>query len=105
MLDTLTWEMFEPLLDQKFKVTTPEGATYDFELVDVQQLPTPRRRSRRAVEPKRTPFSLFFTGETLLPQAMYHFQHDQFGPDAMQIFIVPIGEVSGGGYEYEAVFT
>lgn len=105
MLDKLTREQFEPLIGQVFTLTLPD-ATYPLELVDVEELPPPRRRSRRNVTPpSRAPFSLFFTGEPLLPQAMYPVQHDAFGKEPLQIFIVPVAEAEGGGYEYEAVFT
>ena len=102
MLDGLTHQTFEPLIGQKFKVTA--GETFEFELVDVEQLPV-GRRSRRAAPLKRAPFSIFFVGQPLLPQAIYEFQHDALGSAPLKIFIVPVGEAQGGGYEYEAVFT
>lgn len=105
MLETLTHEMFEPLIGQTFTLTNADQS-FAFALTDVEPLPTQRRRSRQtAAPPRRAPFSLFFVGEPLLPQAMYPLQHDAFGSDPMTIFIVPVGEAEGGGYEYEAVFT
>lgn len=104
MLDALTLETFEPIIGQTFTLTANEGQTYPFELTDVEALPV-GRRSRRAPAPKRAPFSLFFVGEPLLPQAIYPMQHESFGGEPMEIFIVPVGEVQGRGYEYEAVFT
>lgn len=105
MLETLTYEMFEPLVGQKFTLTNGEE-THAFELTFVEPLPIPRRKSRKPNAPeKRAPFSIFFTGEPLLPQAMYPLQNDAFGSEPMTIFIVPVGEAEGGGYEYEAVFT
>jgi hypothetical protein len=105
MLETLTYEMFEPLIGQTFTLTNADQ-TLAFELTDVEPLPVPRRRSREtATPPKRAPFSLFFLGEPLLPQAMYPIQHDAFGSEPLTIFIVPVREVAGRGYEYEAVFT
>jgi hypothetical protein len=103
MLETLTLESFEPLIGQQFKLTMPDNQQLEFKLVDVEELPTGRRR-RNAPEPRRKPFSIFFIGQPLLPQAIYPMQHDAFGPEPLTIFIVPLGEAEGG-YEYEAVFT
>jgi len=105
MLDTLTREMLEPIIGQKFLMTLPETEeTMEIELVDVEELPTGRKR-RNAPEPKRLPFSLFFVGERLLPQGTYPLQHEIFGGKAPGIFLVPMGAAKEGGYEYEAVFT
>lgn len=103
MLETLTLESFEPLIGQPFKLTLPDAQQLEFKLVDVEEFPTGRRR-RNAPEPRRKPFSIFFTGQPLLPQSIYPMQHDAFGAEPLTIFIVPVGEVEGG-YEYEAVFT
>lgn len=103
MLDKVTHETFEPLIGQRFTLSH-EDQQYAFELTDVEQLPVARRRSRRATEPRRASFSLFFIGEPLLPQAIYPMRHEALGADPMSIFIVPVGEIEGG-YEYEAVFT
>jgi hypothetical protein len=103
MLDKVTFESFEPLIGQKFKLTLPDSEVVDFELVDVEELPIGRRR-RNAPELKRKPFSVFFKGPTHLPQAMYPMQHDFFGNAPLSIFIVPIGPLNDG-FEYEAVFT
>jgi len=103
MLDKLTLETFEPLIGHKFTVTLPDTDPVEFELVDVEELPTGRTR-RNAPEPRRKPFSVFFTGQPLLPQAIYPIHHDALGASPLDIFIVPVGKVEGG-YEYEAVFT
>lgn len=105
MLETLTKETFEPIIGSVFKLTTPEGEIVDFTLVDVEDLPAGGRR-RRGPRVKRVPFSVFFTGLPLLAQGMYPMQHDAFGSEPAEIFIVPIGKnTEGEGYEYEAVFT
>jgi hypothetical protein len=104
MLDKLTLTDFEPLIGQKFTVTLPDAQTSEFELTDVEELPTGRRRRRQAEVPRRTPFSLFFTGPILLEQSMYPLTHATLGTEPMAIFIVPVGQIEGG-YEYEAIFT
>jgi len=104
MLETLTRESFEPLIGQKFKLSLEDARTFDLELTDVEALPVAGRGRRSGPPPKREPFSLFFTGEPLLPQAMYPLQHDAFGKEPLKIFIVPVGKKESG-YEYEAVFT
>jgi hypothetical protein len=104
MLDTVTHETFESLIGQKFTLFTPDQAQHQFELTDVEQLPIPRRRSRAAADSRRAPFSIFFIGEPLLPQAIYPIRHDALSSEPLNIFIVPLGKAEGG-YEYEAVFT
>ena len=103
MLDQLTHESFEPLIGQTFKLTAKEQE-YDFRLVDVEQLPVSGRKRRDERAPKRRPFSIFFIGAPLLPQAIYSMKHEAFGDTVLPIFIVPIGPAEGG-YQYEAVFT
>ena len=41
MLDTVTHETFEPLIGQKFTLSTPEQTQHQFELTYVEQLPIP----------------------------------------------------------------
>jgi len=103
MLDQLTLDAFEPVIGQKFEVTLPDSEIVNFELVDVEELPTGRRR-RNAPALRRKPFSIFFNGPVLVPQSMYPIRHEVLGAEPVQIFIVPVGEADGG-YEYEAVFT
>jgi hypothetical protein len=102
MLDKLTHEMFEPHIGETFVLTLDASESIDLKLVDVEEIPTGRRR-RNAPEPKRRPFSIFFTAQPRLSQAMYPITHPVLG-GTQEIFIVPVGEVDGG-YEYEAVFT
>ncbi|HKS28094.1 MAG TPA: hypothetical protein VJS44_09755 [Pyrinomonadaceae bacterium] len=49
-------------------------------------------------------FSIYFLGpgDLLLPQSIYHMEHEAMGE--MDIFIVPIG-TQEGRYQYEAVFS
>jgi hypothetical protein len=104
MLDKLTFEVMEPLIGQKFILTLPDSQTVDLELTDVEELPTGRKRRNAPTVSRRKPFSLFFRGQPLLPQAMYPLSHAILGDEPIEIFIVPVGEIEGG-YEYEAVFT
>jgi hypothetical protein len=103
MLDKVTLETFEPLIGQTFKLHLPDATVVDVKLTDVEELPTGTRR-RRAPEPKRKPFSLFFVAAPRLDQAMYPLRHEALGSEPVSIFIVPVAEVDGG-FEYEAVFT
>ena len=103
MLDQLTLDVFEPVIGQKFEVTLPDSEIVNFELVDVEELPTGRRR-RNAPALRRKPFSIFFLAPVLVPQSMYPIRHEVLGEEPVPIFIVPVGEADGG-YEYEAVFT
>ena len=103
MLEKLNVGSFEPLIGQKFEVSAGDQ-TYVFELVEVEKLQTSGRRRRSAPAPAREPFSIFFIGEPLLPQATYPMKHAAFGDSPLPIFIVPLGPAEGG-YEYEAVFT
>src|SRR5215218_4284386 len=94
MLDKISREDFEPLIGQKFVLTAAEGETFDFSLVDVVELPPPRSlgRGRQPVPEtvRRAPFSLFFRGQPLLPQATYAIQNDALGAEPISIFIVPV---------------
>ena len=103
MLETMTLETFEPLIGEKFKVRVSESEFDDFELIDVEELPVGRRR-RNAPALLRKPFSIFFVARTLLPQAMYPFEHAALGDGPVEIFIVPVAKTEAG-IEYEAVFT
>ena len=102
----LTRQHFEPLIGQKFTLTTPDAQTVDLSLVDVAELPAPARRGRKPLPEtvRREPFSIYFTAAPLLPQATYPIANEALGAEPLPIFIVPIGKADEG-YEYEAVFT
>jgi hypothetical protein len=53
---------------------------------------------------ERAPFSITFhgPGERILPQRIYHVEHDTIG--ACEIFLVPLAP-KGGAARYEAVFA
>ena len=98
MLDTLTHERCEELLDQPFELRLEDDAL-SLVLISVDPLgpETPANGRRRA-------FSLLFRGpqEPLLRQMSYPLSHPDLG--TLDIFLVP---VSAGpeGTCYEAVFT
>ena len=91
-LETLTVDRFRELLNDRFRISPPDGEAFDVQLVDVTEIPR---------EPGgRAPFSLVFEGGPSPPleQRIYRVEHDGLG--AMEIFLVPIAVD-----RYEAVFT
>src|SRR5271169_2221069 len=98
MLQDLTFENFEPCLNQVFRLNY-DDATFELKLMECQKLD-----SRRRLAGQREPFSLIFLGprQPTLPQRMYTFD---FGPlGSFEIFIVPIA-LHNSGMKYQAVFA
>ena len=97
MLETLTRELFNGLLEGAF-VVSAEGVSIETQLIDCQLLPT------GPDEGQREPFSIVFRGplEPVLPQQVYEVKNDTIG--SVEIFLVPIGP-DKSGMRYEAVFT
>ena len=95
-LATATADRFEPLRGQAFELRVPSAAL-TLTLAEV-------RRLGEALRPGGA-FSLLFVTQdaTRLPQAIYPLSHPAIGH--VDIFLVPIGPVTGGGIGYEAVFT
>jgi hypothetical protein len=92
MLDDLTVDDFRPLLHDSFRISAPDAAAFDVELVEVTEIPR---------EPGgRAPFSLVFKGgpNPPLPQRIYAVEHEKLGE--LDIFLVPIAVD-----QYQAVFT
>ena len=92
MLEDLTVDDFRPLLNESFRISPPDAAPFDVELVEVTEIPR---------EPGgRAPYSLVFQGgpNPPLPQRIYRMEHDQLGE--LDIFLVPIAVD-----QYQAVFT
>jgi hypothetical protein len=92
MLDDLTVDDFRPLLHDSFRISPPDAAAFDVELVEVTEIP--RDHGGRAQ------FSLVFRGGPNPPveQRIYAVEHDQLGE--LDLFLVPIAVD-----RYEAVFT
>jgi uncharacterized protein DUF6916 len=99
MLESLTVDSFTPHVGTSFWAMFPNGAKVELRLLRAAKV-----MESEAARLARHPFSLFFLGPKshLLPQHTYTVAHDSF--DAMEIFLVPVGEEQGG-YLYEAVFT
>lgn len=102
MLERFTREMFQTRVGERLRVRLPSGTTLDLELSGVR--PLVDHAGDRLAEGHREPFALTFTGpEGIgLPQATYHFTHDDLGE--FEMFIVPIERV-GNRLTFEAIFT
>jgi Domain of unknown function (DUF6916) len=104
----LSADLFEPLVGQSFAVELMDG-TVPLILRSVTWLPPPRAEdSRGRAVPieghaRKDPFTLLFGGAShLLPQRTYRITSTSLS-DAIEIFIVPIGQ-DRQGFIYEAVF-
>ena len=97
----LTLQSFEPLVGARFECRRPEDDLVNgCELREAVAL-----RGDPAGGNPRAPFSLLFLAavEELLPQQIYSLTHPDF-PEALSMFLVPIGQVDGG-LLLEAVFN
>ncbi|MBK7473439.1 MAG: hypothetical protein IPO58_11970 [Betaproteobacteria bacterium] len=107
-LARLTFEHFQPFVDQTFAVSAG-GESLALRVTEVRLHPPPRQRtlSGKLVEANvaRQPFSVFFRseGEKGLRQGTYSAAPPDGGAKLM-IFIVPLG-FEEGGVVYEAVFN
>ena len=99
MLDQLTLETFEPLVDTTFWAVFPNGSKVELRLIRAAKV-----MESEAARLARHPFSLFFIGPKsyLLKQQIYRIAHETLGE--IELFLVPVG-VEGDTYLYEAVFT
>jgi hypothetical protein len=99
VLSRLTYESFEPRLNEMFEVHHASSEPRPLQLVEVNVIgkPIPGVTTRDA-------FSLVFRGprDPMLGQATYRFENEKMGP--LEFMIVPIG-VDESGLRYEAVFT
>lgn len=89
------YDAFERNLNTEFQVERSDAHPVVLELVAASVIPAPAGYDA---------FSIVFRGPsgTLLPQAIYYFQHSDLG--AFELFIVPIRQDQYGLY-YEAVFN
>lgn len=95
MSEIMTKEAFAENLNTKFRISLGPSKTAELELIEVLgTLATPRQEQ----------FSIFFRGplDYLLPQSIYHMEHDRMGE--LDLFIVPVGRQQDG-FRYEAVFN
>jgi hypothetical protein len=101
MLDQLTFDQMKQCVGQNFRVEVDGREPVDLLLVRAGKV-----MESEAARLPRAPFSLFFLGphEAFLPQKIYQFQHETFGPEPEGIFLVPVGK-DPKGFLYEAVFT
>jgi hypothetical protein len=100
MLEKLTIESFEPLINTSFWAYPKADTRVELRLVSAQKV-----MESEAARLPRNPFSLYFFGPASfrLEQATYAIKHDAF-PEPLPIFLVPVGS-ENEGYLYEAVFT
>lgn len=99
MLESLTYESFEPHVGSSFWATFPNGAKVELRLTRVARV-----MESEAARLPRHPFSLYFEGPDSfkLNQAIYHVTHEAMEP--LDIFLVAVGQTPGV-FQYEAVFT
>ena len=96
--EKLTCEDFEPHVGSGFKIVTEGVPEMALTLTEAKTLKT-----QPLDEGFRQPFALLFEGPApLLPQQIYHFEHDAMGQ--REIFIVPIAKTDDG-FRYEAIFS
>jgi hypothetical protein len=102
MLETFSANTFSPFINSTFRVVLDGSPPIDLILVSATEVNEDYRKGRGLAE--RTPFSIIFRGpmRPILPQAIYHMEHEGLGP--LDIFIVPIGP-DLEGMQYEAVFN
>jgi hypothetical protein len=97
MLERLTIDDFLPLVGSSFWLYTGD---HKVELRLTKAKPVMESEAARL---KRVAFSLYFLAPLLVPQGIHHLKHDAL-PEALDIFLVPIGQ-EPGGFTHEAVFT
>lgn len=97
MLDKLTLDDFQPLLEDTFSVHAGEQAA-EFRLVAAHPVGKGRTNGRRA------PFSLTFQAppEVKPVEGTYRLEHNQLG--TLEIFLVPVAG-DQEGTDFEAVFS
>lgn len=75
MLESLTWDDFNPLVESEFTADLAEDATVSLRLVRAARV-----MESEAARLPRHPFSLFFRGpgQPFLPQRIYRLHHERF---------------------------
>jgi len=102
VLEKFTIDTFAGHLGETIRIRPDETQSLDATLIEVTDLS--ERAGPAVAGYDRTPFSLVFLGppQSVLPQAIYRFEHDEIG--AFELFIVPVGRTPQG-VRYEAVFS
>lgn len=97
MLDKLTLDDFQPLVEDTFSVRAGDQAT-DFRLVAAQPMGEGRSNGKRA------PFALTFQAppEVSPVQGLYRLEHEELG--TLEVFLVPVAG-DQEGTDFEAVFN
>lgn len=98
MTDLLTFTTFNPLVGQKFRVSSGNHDEEKLELIEVNALPVQDNA------PRQEPFSLVFRGDKAcgLWQGSVQLEHASIG--STDFFLVPIGEDDKGMY-FQALFN
>lgn len=96
-LATVTRNMFDALVGERFIMRIAQDRTLDVELLATEPLPTAPRAVRDA-------FLLRFRSSTqeLFPQQIYALEHATLG--TLELFLVPSGK-DAIGIRYDAVFS
>lgn len=90
-----SFEAYQASLNSIFRVVRDGAPDLELTLTDA---------AKSVDTDAHTTFSLIFRGPTeLLPQGSYRLQHDVL--KEIEMFLVPLGQVKGGGYRYQAVFN
>jgi hypothetical protein len=99
MLETLTLDVFSPLVGETFQLHVQPEQAVALELVEARSLSNAHSSPR-----PRPPFALTFKGpaQFVLPQQIYRLEHQAIG--AHELFIVPVGP-GQGGMLYEVIFN
>jgi len=101
-LEKLSFAKWLELVRTRFRVQVSPAEMIELELVQATQGRSPGRGSGAGAEYEN--FSLLFhgPGTRLLPQATYHFAHEQTGE--FDLFIVPIAKEQEV-FHYQAIFN
>lgn len=97
MLDKLTLDDFQPLLEERFSVHSGDRSA-EFRLVSAQRVGHGRTNGKRA------PFALTFQAppEVKPVEGTYRLEHEELG--TLEMFLVPVAG-DQEGTDFEAVFN
>lgn len=109
MLDKLTADFFQELMNESFDLSVPEDTTISFQLIEVKVLPSyldSLPSWRQDSDLRQNPFAIVFKGpkQPALEQGMYTLSKEAAEILIENVFLGPIDEDNNGRY-YEAVFN